>query len=659
MTIITMVVGTVSFYSSFAAYDQAGAVSTTGTASVSMPDRVDSAPLRNTHKQKNNKKTNKAPSSSFASGSAWVEKMKEFERSAARPSAAVAPLESLRQSFLDRYGKEMGIKLLEKGLHDYGNIQVTAKRLLQAKHSNKPFVMAFAGYSVTVGRGNHFSQSFPFVLERLWKPILQETLGVDLVVRNAAIGGIPSFPYGFCMEHFLGDDADVISWDYSMNEGKGAGILESYIRFALSSLSKQPMLIVLDNNRQRAQLLEQYTKELELLHDGITLKRGSEIVPKNMVEGDNVQQDQLPLGLQNWTEFGSPPRCPGRGSWHPRKAEHELMGWILAVYFLEVTEIALELEADGDGDRTTPFDDDKVISSLPSSSTASTTAEGAGQIIFPPNLASAPNGIPRPVNHLLYGHPLPNTHNRKLVMKQVSCRTSFLPAQDESTTLPTVVVSGLVEPDLDMMKDRTDQMYGKGWVLDVSKVERDTKRKVDRCGGLGYIDMKVALYGIPDSGTLRLFLPLEPQQHHIVHEHGETEDDLRADHWVDDILLCEANDKRSDEACKLERDLDLEIGGAPVHKVTPVEGAGVYLNRKTCVHIGLPKTAVVQKLSTVKKTDGTALTAEDQERWKQQLKKKTAGNQDILGLVVDITPKAPVNRKDGACCLSHILWEQH
>lgn len=32
-------------------------------------------------------------------------------------------------------------------------------------------------------------------------------LGIDLDVRNAAIGGIPSFPYGWCLKNFLGSGA--------------------------------------------------------------------------------------------------------------------------------------------------------------------------------------------------------------------------------------------------------------------------------------------------------------------------------------------------------------------------------------------------------------------------------------------------------------------
>lgn len=43
---------------------------------------------------------------------------------------------------------------------------------------------------------------------------LFNALKIELEVRNAAIGGVPSFPYGWCLENFWGLDADVVSWDY-------------------------------------------------------------------------------------------------------------------------------------------------------------------------------------------------------------------------------------------------------------------------------------------------------------------------------------------------------------------------------------------------------------------------------------------------------------
>lgn len=140
--------------------------------------------------------------------------------------------------------------------HDMNNIpsglKHTAYRILIAKQQNRHFEIAFGGYSVTVGRGNYFNQSYPFILENLLtKPM--KHLGIKLRVRNAAIGGVPSFPYGWCLDNFLGEDADVISWDYSMNEAGGAADgLEAYLHHGLS-MNKQPMLIVKDTSTSIAQ----------------------------------------------------------------------------------------------------------------------------------------------------------------------------------------------------------------------------------------------------------------------------------------------------------------------------------------------------------------------------------------------------------------------
>ena len=56
-----------------------------------------------------------------------------------------------------------------------------------------------------------------------------------------------------CLDNFLGNDIDVFSWDYSMNEAGGiADGLEAYIRQGLS-MRRQPMLIVKDTSIHIAQ----------------------------------------------------------------------------------------------------------------------------------------------------------------------------------------------------------------------------------------------------------------------------------------------------------------------------------------------------------------------------------------------------------------------
>lgn len=132
-------------------------------------------------------------------------------------------IRSIRDTFAKRYGGEdQAYKMLSRGIKTFGDeskrklaVQHTAKRILRSAASDDPtFVASFGGYSVTVGRGNMFNQSFPFIMESVLKEPLKK-LGVDLVVRNAAIGGIPSFPYGWCLSIFL---ARTRTWSHGITQ---------------------------------------------------------------------------------------------------------------------------------------------------------------------------------------------------------------------------------------------------------------------------------------------------------------------------------------------------------------------------------------------------------------------------------------------------------
>jgi hypothetical protein len=242
-------------------------------------------------------------------------------------------------------------------------------------------------------------------------------------------------------------------------------------------------------------------------------------------------------------------------------------------------------------------------------------------------------------------------------MKQLSCRTSFLPAVDQDKVLPSVVVSGM-SPGItadNIMEVRSDGAYQSGWVLDVSKVERQTKVKVEQCGGLGYVDMKIALYGIPESGPLRLWLPLEGESVHLHNEHDHKDDDTAAKHWFDDLVVCEANEKRPASACQLDSDVEYTVGGVVVESTRMIAGAGEYLKRKTCVNVGVPANAQVTKLGDVRAVDGSAISPEA----RIQLAGSGEPEDDRVGLIVDVKVKDKVTRDNGACCLSHIVWEQH
>ena len=524
-------------------------------------------------------------------------------------------IDKVKEEFYDRYGGQaQATQYLEKTITFFGNsIDSTADRILRAIAKKQPFVMGFAGYSITVGRGNYFSQSFPFVVERVLRDAMLAVGLSNFYVRNSAIGGIPSFPYAFCFDHFVSKDTDVLSWDFSMNEmAKDPAVFEAYLRQALHQLPKQPMIIMVDNNVQRTKVLQDYVKT-GLLQGALTVAKAESVIDSKLLQ---LPDHQKPKGLQEWDVFGAPDGCPGKGSWHPKKQEHEFMGYMIAMHFIQALERVHEIQLASPKQWHQPYLDTPVVP----------------KVLFP-NPLSVPPPNDASVTEILFGTKMDTNQYQ---MKELSCRTNFLPATDHTRVLQTLVVSGLaVDATADnIMESRADNMYQKGWVLDVSEVERDTKRKVEQCGGLGYIDMKIALYGTPESGPLELWLPYEGQPHD--HPHDVTTR-TNAQHWFDGLIICEANDKRSNKACQLDRDVEYTVGGIQVSNVVMVNGAGEYLKRKTCVNVGVPAGA---QISPRKSSAGV-----------------DAG--DSIGLPVRINAKNPVTRKDGACCLSHIVWEQH
>ena len=303
--------------------------------------------------------------------------------------------------------------------------------------------------------------SFPFVMSQILKPTMEEILGIPLVVRNAAIGGIPSFPYGFCLEHFLGNDPDVIGWDYSMNEGsRDSSSLEAFVRQSLQQLPKHPMIIILDRNEKRVQLLRDYAKN-NWLQDALAISR-KDVVDEKVA----FKQNPLPAGFQEWDEFGSPKSCPGRSKWHPKKQEHAMVGWLMAMHFTQALKIAYE----------------KLSSSGVNDNGDAAVVVSTQEIHYP--YVSKLNSVPKNdqvVTELLYGHEIHTTTTSSAAdgtssessyykIKDLSCRTSFLPATNIFKTIPPVVISGMVDNDdndgdknaanshlKDIMTDRTDE----------------------------------------------------------------------------------------------------------------------------------------------------------------------------------------------------------
>ena len=78
---------------------------------------------------------------------------------------------------------------------------------LRAAVARRRLVYGVIGYSITVGRGNYFNQSWPAALERRLARALP---GVAIEVRNMAVGASPPYPTCACLAETVGADVDVV-----------------------------------------------------------------------------------------------------------------------------------------------------------------------------------------------------------------------------------------------------------------------------------------------------------------------------------------------------------------------------------------------------------------------------------------------------------------
>jgi hypothetical protein len=80
--------------------------------------------------------------------------------------------------------------------------------------SQKPFVFAAFGSSVSAGHDNFPNVSWPFELERILNPTF-EKLGFGFEMRQRAVGGIGGAPYATgCLQNRAGSGVDAINWEW-------------------------------------------------------------------------------------------------------------------------------------------------------------------------------------------------------------------------------------------------------------------------------------------------------------------------------------------------------------------------------------------------------------------------------------------------------------
>lgn len=538
------------------------------------------------------------------------------------PSSASPPRSStfwqvargLRQQFADRYGTENAARmLLDKGLTTFatshGNripidsIHATACRFQAAQQEYRPFRVAFGGYSVTAGRGNTFEQSFPFQFQRILETAVKMVGIPGLQVVNAAIGGSPAFPYGWCMTNFWDTSPDVVSWDYSMNEAAGVPEgLEAYIRHLIATYPNNvPKLIVKDTYlaAPRRDILGQY---LDWLQDPVVLHTGPAIKP--FLERSDAHN---PVGFQEWRKFGAPEGAPGQALHHPALKEHELMGWMLAMHFLTALEYMESRTAD---DFKCPVR--SSITALPPPVTGHNTTTYDG---------------------ILFGHSQTNTD--KWRMNPIHCRTTFQPLINGDLT--ELVVSGTTAEDLDIALPKSQMYYNRGWTYDLSDEERQMKRKLSLYENeLGFVDSKEAYYGIFESPLMQVLVPYTATGNETLPHVGQ-----KASDWFESIVVCQVHEKRGPTACNTGSDVAFTVGGANATFYMMKDTGTLYLGKPVCAKISIPANATLTSHNTLASSP------------EQHVKIDQVGL--LLAINVTNTRIAHINQ---ACSVSHIVWEQ-
>ena len=517
------------------------------------------------------------------------------------------------------------------------------------------FRMVFGGYSVTAGRGNYFSQSFPFVMEKHLHTLFH-LLNVTLHVRNAAIGGVPSFPYGWCMPNFFGPDADVISWDFSMNEAGGDPRgLEAYLRHA-QQLPHQPKVLVKDTHMAvgRRRLIVQTLSDWDhaIVH--------TDPAAQPLLD---LPEERRPDGFQDWRKFGSPLGGPGQSLHHPAVKEHEFIAWLHTMHLLP-SLLLVQASLDGSHSLQCPHNLEAA--------TSAAAPEPQPWLVQRPLLPPSPNvttgggNVTQPWSSLLYGEPDSRNNASSATkgmwhMKPIYCRTTFEPLYGGGD-LHDVVVSGTTGEGLNVLLPKSNMFYNRGWVLDMSDGEKQAKHKLDFFGGLGFVDRKKAYYGLYTSGAFTVLLPYQPSSL----DRRVPESGAAARLWYRSLVLCAVNEKRDDESasCQLGRDVDVSVGGiARTPTIVMDASATLYLGKRLCLYVAVPETAI---LTTRHQLYNATIVQSPQRLRSNQLylppPDATKNDKDggaAVGLAVQVQVNNPhIMRPAVACSISHIVWEQ-
>ena len=432
-----------------------------------------------------------------------------------------------------------------------------------------------------------------------------------------------------------------------MNEAGGDPIgLEAYMRHIMNHYpSTQPKLIVKDTYMayQRRNLLQHYYNQSLLIPSlSLTTRDPMVIHTEPAVEPFlnriPIESDR-PSGFQEWRKFGTPLNAPGQSSHHPAVKEHEFIAWILTMHFLSALEVVALAKGMSDDNEANLFLHQYCPKPNNDMNTTSTP-------LPEPMYTTALNST-KTWNSLMFGQKS-SSDGKHWILNDMHCRTSFEPIV--SGDLSEIVVSGGIGEDIDVMLPKSKMFYNSGWVLNLGEDEKKAKRNLDRFKGHGFVDSKKGYYGIFSSGSLQFFLPYESSSKNL----GQPL--LAGDpaiHWFKSIVTCEVNEKRRTNTCHSVLDIQYMIGGINATQVSSIDTpATTYFGRKICTHIVVPEASKLTNIAEIK-----ASKSYDAKR--SNMNPKVELRDDQVGLLLTVTVgNNRIVRRDEACSISHVIWEQ-
>jgi hypothetical protein len=248
-------------------------------------------------------------------------------------------------------------------------------RLLHACMTNRPFVVVMGGHSAAAGHGNHFHQSYMMQMHKVLAPVLAR-LGVQLITRNMAQGGLGTLHNALGMGSIYGNDIDLLLWDSGMTERADSHI-DLFMRQAILSGEKVPVLwggsFGVSHDLYNA--VDADVGDVGNGHDGIpevvspaqatTIPYAARFI-KCAAEQQELCKNEPKYCTVCWIDRDDVPRSSfdnikdrpgGQVSWHPGWRDHQLKGRVLAFTILEALQEAVQQWSEGTMGGP-PLDDD-------------------------------------------------------------------------------------------------------------------------------------------------------------------------------------------------------------------------------------------------------------------------------------------------------------